>query len=69
MRAFKVGDAVLAHRPPVRGFDGDASDDVEGGTIEFVYETGGEPMYRVAFQSGSAEAFFERDLERRGTAP
>lgn len=69
MTGFKVGDVVLAHRPPVRGFDGDASNDIEGGTIELVYETGGEPMYRVVFQGGSAEAFFERDLERRYPAP
>lgn len=64
MPGFKVGDVVIAHRPPVRGFDGDASDDVEGGTIDFVFETGGEPMYRVVFSGGTDETFRERDLER-----
>lgn len=69
MPGYKVGDSVIAHRPPVRGFDGDASNDVEGGTIEFVFETGGEPIYRVAFHGGTTGEFWERDLERRWPAP
>lgn len=69
MPGFKVGDVVIAHRPPVRGFDGDASNDIEAGTIDFVYETGREPMFRVIFQGGTTETFWERDLERRWPAP